>query len=60
MQALQSQSLLSSVRVPMKDGDCQGKREPARAQGKTPSGPAVYPEVGGSMISSYDQTVSGS
>jgi hypothetical protein len=27
---------LDRVRVPMKDGDCQGKREPARAQGNPP------------------------
>lgn len=33
------------VMVPMKDGDCQSKHEPAKAQGNFPSGPSGYQEV---------------
>jgi hypothetical protein len=41
--------------VPMKDGDRQGKREPAKAKGKSPRGPAGYQEVGCGTISYYDR-----
>ena len=33
---------LDGVMAPMKDGDRQGKREQAKAQGKSPSSPAGY------------------
>jgi hypothetical protein len=46
---------LDGVRVPMKDGDRKGKREQAKAQGKSPSGPSGYPEVGCGPISFYDR-----
>jgi hypothetical protein len=41
--------------VPMKDGDRQGKREQAKAKGKSPSGPAGCQEVGCGTISYYDR-----
>jgi hypothetical protein len=44
---------LDGVMAPMKDGDRQGKREQAKAQGKSPSGPAGYQEVGCGTISYY-------
>jgi hypothetical protein len=46
---------LDGVMAPMKDGDRQGKREQAQAQGKSPSGPAGYQEVGCGTISYYDR-----
>ena len=46
---------LDGVMAPMKDGDRQGKRERAKAQGKSPSGPAGYQEVGCGTISYYDR-----
>ena len=47
---------LDGVMVPMKDGERQGKQEQAKAQGKSPSGPAGYQEVGCGTISYYDRT----
>lgn len=44
---------LDGVMVPMKDGDRQGKRD--QAQGKVPSGPAGYQEVGCGTLSFYDR-----
>lgn len=46
---------LDGVMVPMKDGDRQGKREQAKAKGKSPSGPAGCQEVGCGTISYYDR-----
>jgi hypothetical protein len=46
---------LDGVMVPMKDGDRQGKRDQAKAKGKSPSGPAGYQEVGCGTISYYDR-----
>jgi hypothetical protein len=46
---------LDGVMVPMKDGDRQGKRERAKAKGKSPSGPAGYQEVGCGTLSYYDR-----
>lgn len=46
---------LDGVMAPMKDGDRQGKRERAKAQGKSPSGPAGYQEVGCGTLSYYDR-----
>jgi hypothetical protein len=46
---------LDGVMAPMKDGDRQGKREQAQAQGKSPRGPAGYQEVGCGTISYYDR-----
>lgn len=46
---------LDGVMVPMKDGNRQGKREQAKAQGKTPSGPSGYQEVGCGTLSYYDR-----
>lgn len=46
---------LDGVMAPMKDGDRQGKREQAKAQGKSPSGPSGYQEVGCGTISYYDR-----
>lgn len=46
---------LDGVMAPMKDGDRQGKREQAKATGKSPSGPAGYQEVGCGTISYYDR-----
>ena len=39
----------------MKDGDRKGKRERAKAKGKSPSGPSGYQEVGCGTISFYDR-----
>jgi hypothetical protein len=41
--------------APMKDGERQGKRQQATAQGKSPSGPSGYQEVGGGTLSYYDR-----
>jgi len=46
---------LDGVMVPMKDGARQAKRTQAVAQGKAPSGPAGYQEVGCATLSSYDR-----
>jgi hypothetical protein len=46
---------LDGVRVPMKDGNRKGKRDQAKAQGKSPSGPSGYQEVGCGTISFYDR-----
>jgi hypothetical protein len=46
---------LDGVMAPMKDGQRQAKRTQARAQGKAPSGPAGYQEVGCATISYYDR-----
>lgn len=46
---------LDGVMVPMKDGDRKGKREQAKAQGKSPSGPSGCQEVGCGTISFYDR-----
>ena len=46
---------LDGVMAPMKDGNRQGKRERAKAQGKSPSGPAGSQEVGCGTISYYDR-----
>ncbi len=46
---------LDGVMVPMIDGDRKGKREQAKAQGKSPSGPSGYQEVGCGTISFYDR-----
>jgi hypothetical protein len=46
---------LDGVMVPMKDGDRQGKRDQAQAQGKVSSGPAGYQEVGCGTLSFYDR-----
>jgi hypothetical protein len=46
---------LDGVMVAMIDGDRKGKREHAKAQGKSPSGPAGYQEVGCGTISFYDR-----
>jgi hypothetical protein len=46
---------LDGVMAPMKDGDRQGKRQQATAQGKSPSGPAGYQEVGCGTLSYYDR-----
>lgn len=45
---------LDGVRVPMKDGDRKGKRERAKAQGNSPSGPSGDQEVGWGTISFDD------
>jgi hypothetical protein len=44
---------LDGVMVPMQDGARQAKRTQAVAQGKSPSGPAGYQDVGGATVS-YD------
>jgi hypothetical protein len=44
---------LDGVLAPMKDGQRHAKRTQARAQGKAPSGPAGYQEVGCATVS-YD------
>lgn len=44
---------LDGVMVPMKDGDRQGKRERAKAQGKSPRGPAGSQAVGWGTLA-YD------
>jgi len=46
---------LDGVMVPMKDGNRQGKREQTKAQGKSPSGPSGYQEVGCGTISFYNR-----
>jgi hypothetical protein len=46
---------LDGVMVPMKDGARQAKRTQAVAQGKSPSGPAGYQEVGCATVSYYDR-----
>lgn len=46
---------LDGVMAPMKDGKRQAKRQAAVAQGKSPSGPAGYQEVGCATISYYDR-----
>ena len=46
---------LDGVMAPMKDGQRQAKRTQARAQGKSPSGPAGYQEVGCATVSYYDR-----
>jgi hypothetical protein len=46
---------LDGVMAPMKDGQRQAKRTQARAQGKLPSGPAGYQEVGCATVSYYDR-----
>jgi hypothetical protein len=46
---------LDGVMVPRKDGERPAKRRRARAQGKSPSGPSGYQEVGCATISYYDQ-----
>jgi hypothetical protein len=46
---------LDGVMTPMKDGERHAKRAQAVAQGKSPSGPAGYQEVGCATVSYYDQ-----
>jgi hypothetical protein len=46
---------LDGVMVPMKDGDRPGKRDQAKAKGKSPRGPAGYQEVGCGTLSYYDR-----
>lgn len=46
---------LDGVMVPMKDGQRQEKREQAREEGRTPSGPSGFNEVGCGTLSFYDQ-----
>jgi hypothetical protein len=46
---------LDGVLVPMKDGARPAKRAQAMAQGKSPSGPAGYQEVGCATVSYYAQ-----
>jgi hypothetical protein len=46
---------LDGVMAPMKDGQRHTKRTQARAQGKSPSGPAGYQEVGCATVSYYDR-----
>jgi hypothetical protein len=46
---------LDGVMAPMKDGQRDAKRTQARAQGKAPSGPAGYQEVGCATVSYYDR-----
>jgi hypothetical protein len=46
---------LDGVMAPMQDGQRQAKRTQARAQGKSPSGPAGSQEVGCATVSSYDR-----
>jgi hypothetical protein len=46
---------LDGVMAPMKDGQRDAKRTQARAQGKSPSGPAGYQEVGCATVSYYDR-----
>jgi hypothetical protein len=45
---------LDGVMAPMQDGQRHAKRTQARAQGKAPSGPAGYQEVGCATVSYYD------
>ena len=46
---------LDGVMAPMKDGQRDAKRAQARAEGKAPSGPAGYQEVGCATVSYYDR-----
>lgn len=46
---------LDGVMAPMKDGQRHDKRHAARAQGKSPSGPSGYQEVGCATVSYYDR-----
>jgi hypothetical protein len=46
---------LDGVMAPMKDGERQAKRQHARAQGQSPSGPAGYQEVGCATVSYHDR-----
>jgi len=46
---------LDGVMAPMKDGQRHAKRTQARAQGKAPSGPAGYQEVGCATVSYSDR-----
>src|SRR6266705_817313 len=46
---------LDGVMAPMQDGQRQAKRQHARAQGQSPSGPASSQEVGCATVSSYDR-----
>jgi hypothetical protein len=46
---------LDGVMAPMKDGQRHAKRTQARTQGKSPSGPAGYQEVGCATVSYYDR-----
>lgn len=46
---------LDGVMAPMKDGKRQAKRHDAMSQGKSPSGPAGYQEVGCATLSYYDR-----
>jgi hypothetical protein len=46
---------LDGVLAPMQDGQRHAKRTHARAQGKAPSGPAGYQEVGCATVSYYDR-----
>jgi hypothetical protein len=46
---------LDGVMAPMKDGQRHTKRTQARVQGKAPSGPAGYQEVGCATVSYYDR-----
>ncbi len=45
---------LDGVMVPTKDGDRKEKNSKARAEGRPPSGPAGYREVGCGTVSFYD------
>jgi hypothetical protein len=46
---------LDGVMVPMKEGDRPGKRDQAQTQGKVPSGPVGYQEVGCGTLSFDDR-----
>lgn len=46
---------LDGVMAPRKDGERPGKRQPATAQGTSPSGPAGWQEVGCGTLSSEDR-----
>jgi len=46
---------LDGVMAPMQDGQRHAKRAQAVAEGKSPSGPAGYQEVGCATVSSYDR-----
>ena len=46
---------LDGVMAPMQDGQRQAKRVQAVAEGKSPSGPAGYQEVGCATVSYYDR-----
>ena len=47
---------LDGVMAPMKDGQRHAKRTQACTQGKAPSGPAGYQEVGCATVSYYDRS----